>query len=415
MKAAAIALLAGGLIFGCGGDDNHGISGEGGGVKGGNEDGGGGDVSGGPLLGSDDAVPAGAIRISSFADLCKIGKETAYPLNGTYVLTRNIDASASRGLNGGKGFEPIGMDNGKKFRGGFYGKGYTISGLYINRPDEGHVGLFGYVDGTISGVHLVNVSVTGIGNVGGLVGESWGNILKSSVSGGTVNSVNGEINNTVGGLVGHNYGVIMDCYSATTVNGDGGSTVGGLVGITVGYNSISTIISRSYSVGAVNGTMGGGLVGTLFGGVIDNCYSASAVSGVLLAGGLVGWSFNLVSTNNITITNSYATGPVSATGAGYSETYIGGLVGYFPVDTDTSSTYTNSMTITSCYWDIQSTGIDTSAGTGAVGKTTAQMKQQSTYADWDFSSVWAIDGGYPYLRALGKAASNPLGKAAARR
>jgi hypothetical protein len=43
--------------------------------------------NGGIKLGSEDAVPAGAIKIASFADLCKIGKETAYPLNGTYELT----------------------------------------------------------------------------------------------------------------------------------------------------------------------------------------------------------------------------------------------------------------------------------------------------------------------------------------
>jgi hypothetical protein len=58
--------------------------------------------------------------------------------------------------------------------------------------------------------------------------------------------------------------------------------------------------------------------------------------------------------------------------------------------------------IASCYWDAQTSGLSVSAGTGAEGKTTAEMKQKSTYAGWDFSSVWDISGGYPYLRALGK-------------
>jgi hypothetical protein len=35
-------------------------------------------------------------------------------------------------------------------------------------------------------------------------------------------------------------------------------------------------------------------------------------------------------------------------------------------------------------------------------KSTAQMKQKTTFAGWDFDKVWGIDGrtngGYPYLR-----------------
>jgi hypothetical protein len=32
------------------------------------------------------------------------------------------------------------------------------------------------------------------------------------------------------------------------------------------------------------------------------------------------------------------------------------------------------------------------------GKTTAEMQAQGTYAGWDFTSIWDIDGGYPFLR-----------------
>jgi hypothetical protein len=53
---------------------------------------------------------------------------------------------------------------------------------------------------------------------------------------------------------------------------------------------------------------------------------------------------------------------------------------------------------TSCYWDTDTSGQATSAGT-AVGKTTAQMETTGTFVDWDFTNVWnEPDGCYPWLR-----------------
>jgi uncharacterized repeat protein (TIGR02543 family) len=52
------------------------------------------------------------------------------------------------------------------------------------------------------------------------------------------------------------------------------------------------------------------------------------------------------------------------------------------------------------YWDMETSGQTTSAGSGAGGKTTAEMQQQATFVDWDFDDVWAIVEGttYPYQR-----------------
>ena len=53
---------------------------------------------------------------------------------------------------------------------------------------------------------------------------------------------------------------------------------------------------------------------------------------------------------------------------------------------------------TSCYWDTQTSGQTTTAGT-AVGKTTAQMETQSTFVNWDFTDTWNVpDSCYPWLR-----------------
>ncbi len=69
---------------------------------------------------------------------------------------------------------------------------------------------------------------------------------------------------------------------------------------------------------------------------------------------------------------------------------IGGLVGWV-----------HFSTIKNCFWDIQTSGISTSAG--GIGKTTAEMHNQSTYANpgWNFSFPWKIESNsYPILKTF---------------
>jgi len=53
--------------------------------------------------------------------------------------------------------------------------------------------------------------------------------------------------------------------------------------------------------------------------------------------------------------------------------------------------------LTNSYWDIETSGMFGSSG--GIGKTTAEMKQQATFVDWDFVNIWAIKEGvsYPYF------------------
>jgi hypothetical protein len=70
----------------------------------------------------------------------------------------------------------------------------------------------------------------------------------------------------------------------------------------------------------------------------------------------------------------------------------------------------NNATVSDCYWNTQTTG--TSSGYGTItsggtfsgsGLTTVQMKLQSSFSGWNFSTVWSIspsiNNGYPYLMA----------------
>ena len=261
-------------------------------------------------------------------------------LSAHYALGNDINASDTVNWNGGAGFEPVGTyANG--FTGSFDGRGYKINNLYINRSGTDGVGLFERVSegGVVKNVGLENVYVTGHDYVGGLVGRNEGTVSNSYSTG----SVGG--NWYVGGLVGRNSRTVSNCYSTGSV-------------------------SSSYAVG--------GLVGTND-GTVSNSYSTGLVSGSYEVGGLVG-------RNDIgTVSNCYSAGDVN--GAGNT---VGGLVGF-----------KYSGTVSNSFWDKQTSGQATSDG--GIGKTTAEMKTQSTFTNvgWDFVNIWNIasniNSGYPFL------------------
>jgi len=271
-------------------------------------------------------------------------------LAGKYYLANDIDCTyctqdpAGALYNGGLGFDPVGIfDNNKilDFHGTFDGNGHTITGLFINRPATDCVGLFGSQSGTVKNGGMINVDISG--------------------------------DDDIGGLIGYNHdGTVTDCYATGTVSGD--RHIGGLVG----WNGGTSTITDCYATGAVSGGdyNAGGLVGVNMNtSTITDCYATGAVSGSNRVAGLVG-------VNNSTITNCYATGAVSG------GSNLGGLVGL----------NVESTTYNDCFWDTQTSGQATSAG--GTGKTTAQMKQEATFTNWDFSTIWAIveDTSYPTLR-----------------
>ena len=221
--------------------------------------------------------------------------------------------------NDGAGWLPI-----WGYRGTFDGGGHTIANLYIFSDNTSSVGLFGSgFSGTINGVALASVNVTGIYAVGGLIGDGRGTISESCVSGtviggrrqgGSTGGLAGTVSNSSSGS-----GRIVRSYATASVSG--GENVGGLVGSAENGSSIS----GSYATGAVSGGENvGGLVGAAseiyntsdsYANISDS-YATGAVSGGYYVGGLVGSGSN--------ISDSYATGDVSGGSGG---DYVGGLVG----------------------------------------------------------------------------------------
>ncbi len=263
--------------------------------------------------------------------------------HSNYIQMANIDLGVAP-WNSGIGWAPVG-NWGVGFTGSFNGNDYVISNLYINRPQEVGIGLFGYAYGAFfPGIHLEEVDVTGYLTVGSLVGST---------------SVNNTNENTV----------VEKCHSTGMVTGD--CCIGGLVGTN------DCIIEKSFSVVNVAGiNNAGGLVGANAGTVLHS-YSLGDVEGSLRVGGLVG-----TNGNDGLIQESYSIGKVEG------ETLAGGLVGY---------ALPNS--VIDSYWDIVTSGLNYSAeGSGAM---TVQMVLDNTmYSNWDFQGCWAMTDytTYPYLQ-----------------
>ena len=211
---------------------------------------------------------------------------------------------------------------------------------------------------------------------------------------------------TGGGLVANNSGAIAKSYATGAVNVTStyaaatATSAGGLIGT----NGGTATLTQSYATGAASAvsaagvSMAGGLIGRNIGGAtVMQSYAtgaasatANAATGTAMAGGLIG---SHASTG--TVAQTYAVGAVAAISPGAAA--AGGLIG----------SITGTGAITASYWDT-----DTSARTNAIGSgtssgiaglTTAQMQAPvnyaSTYAGWDFATVWSAPsaGYYPQL------------------
>jgi rhodanese-related sulfurtransferase len=362
-------------------------------------------------------------RIATAADLIALG-ESPEDYDKHFILTADIDLDPN--LPGGKVFDRAviaGDTNdtqsgfqGTAFTGVFDGFDHTISHLTIT--GEHHLGLFGELRSMaeVRSLGVVDVNITGLGNyVGGLAGyngywDSTGGLVTNCY---TTGLVSGRY--CVGGLVGSNSGYVMHCHSAVTVSG--GESIGGLVGLN--YNGG---ITTSHSTGKVSGIGSfyggvGGLVGDN-GGSIVMSYSTCTISGNEVVGGFVGensgsittsYSTGTVSGNEVvgglvgrnsgSITMSYSTGTVSGEGS------VGGLLGIN--NASIPFFYFIQGSITTSFWDTETSGQATSAG--GTGLTTVEMQDVDTFLGegWDFADetlngtcdYWQLSpGDYPGLR-----------------
>ncbi len=224
--------------------------------------------------------------------------------------------------------------------------------------------------------HIENVSVEGdvayandiyynsnlsSANIGGLVVENEeGGVIERSESHVDVNAELCCVSS--GGLAAQNKGLIVDSLATGTVSG--GSTSGGLVGWCTGGR-----IETSKATGRVeSSSRAGGLVGVLkFDTGIWDSYATGTVeatANTTQAGGLVGQG-------DAVAQRSYATGQVIA-----SSENAGGLIG---------TTDNNLRGFTDTYWDLDTTGMSTSAG--GTGLETSEFADVSNFPGWRFVPI----------------------------
>ncbi|MFD1745489.1 beta strand repeat-containing protein [Rhizobium helianthi] len=266
-------------------------------------------------------------------------------LNGTYALGRDIDASSTAQWNGGDGFKPIGA-NSNGFQGQLNGLGFRIDGLTVDTASYNGIagGLFNSLgeNSIVTDLGITNASIKASSSAGILAAIALGDISRVYTSG----SVSGHFS-SVGGLIGYYLGdgassSITQSYSTANVFGFSGAAAGGLVG------ELEGVVSYSYATGATSGNSAGGLVGSFHFGNISNSFAAGSVNGAV-TGGLV-----------------------SHQGLGFTF---------------------NS------YWDRQTTGQTTSAGSTSGGVNTDEFRSRFLLN----GGAWGLSNSNPYPMLLGVA------------
>ena len=339
--------------------------------------------------------------------------------------------------------------------GGFVGENHgTITTSYATGPvtltnsgatDAVAGGFAGTNEGTISGSHATGAVTSTNGDVtlGGFVGVNSNGITNSYATGNV--TANGATLAMLGGFAGGNAGTITQSHATGNVSTNAATAMaGGFVGLNFGE------ITLSYATGNVavgNNSFAGGFVGFNF-GTINQAYAQGAVTAGAnsFAGGFVGANAAAdlsqfdpaavaapaASPGAGSITQSYALGSVTGGNAtvvaafaalnlgsldqvygagrvqGGTSSTLGGLVGSsnatlaLPSLFDGPAPVFSPGTTTNSYWDMQTTGLTTSAG--GTGLNTAALVG-GLPSGFD-SNVWG-NPAYPYLLNLGLQNTDP--------
>ena len=364
------------------------------------------------LLSTAMIVQADPIEVRTWHDLHNVRNDM--DMGTVYILMNDLDGTTDgySDYNTGDGWQPIGHSQ-DRFTATFDGQGYAIKGLTIN-AESALQGLFGHIHfATIKNLKVLDADITSsAGTVGVLVGSMEVSDVENVTVSGTINGT-GEGVTLFGGLLGRQAGgLVMNCASYVDIE-----IVGRFVGGITGQMTAQAEIEQSYYKGNITTSSPnednrwiGGLVGQFGGGsMITDSYVMGDLSGTHIIGGLIGWHWR----GGASVTNSYFVGTVTGDADNAPKddddnpiVNIGGISGYSnpPQDTDAGESQ-----LINTFWDTEVSGLEISYGGGEYptdnigeGKTTAELKDQATFTDWDFTDIWAINpdmnDGYPNLQ-----------------
>jgi len=273
------------------------------------------------------------------------------------------------------------------FRGDYDGNGFEIRNLTINRPNEDRVGMFHTISYSVfKNLTIVNANVTGRDKCGILAYYLRENQGFKNVF---------IKNSTITGQA-RIAGMFSDVY-----NTHNGINNVGLDNVTINSSGDRTgaisvyfrdaSISNSYATGQINAT------GNYIGGfveqhhtnsdIISNCYSSVDINASPNSTYVGGLAARVTAGQ---INNSYYNGTIDQSGSPGNKS--GALFGD-----------PNGGTSSGCFWDSNKTSLSLGSGDSnfnwGVAKTSDEMKTASTFssAGWD-SSIWDLsDNAYPIL------------------
>ena len=218
-----------------------------------------------------------------------------------FKLMNNLVFTASDDLNGSA---PGNINPINTMYATLDGNGKTITGVVIESIAD-YAGLFSLNSGgSIKNLGLVNCSITGITNVGGIIGLMNGEISNCTVSG----TVKGT--NFIGGIVGTGSGNILNCSFSGSVTGI--KNVGGIAGeVTLcnlfkDCNNSGTITGNNLVggiAGSISGSSGAGL------NIIQGCVNTGKVNGTSGGNYIAGVVSNY---QNMTLNNCSNYGEINA-------------------------------------------------------------------------------------------------------
>ena len=380
------------------------------------------------------SVPTGYTGIYSAQDLRNIDND----LEGKFILMNDID------LSEWGNWAPIGASYNSPFSGVFDGNGYVLLNLKIT--DAIYVGgLFGFANkASVRNLKILNANISGCYVAGGIVGVACFTDIKNCVFNGVISTEDGNwqarydlggfaylSREGIGGIVGYmeggsiaectNNASITQCLdsspaggiighirysgnidkcdnSGSIVNSRAGfySSAGGIVG---NSSSADTTISKCYNAGSVfaTGKYAGGIVGTLSyengtgdSSRVQDCYNTGIIQGAEASGGIIGCS------NFGHVFNCYSLGEL------VESVETGNIIGHIYKRSEVKYCYyidTSPYLAVSEGYLSSSNGLDFDSST-IKALSASQMKQQSSFAGFDFNTVWEMGASYPVLRGM---------------
>ena len=340
-----------------------------------------------------------------------------------YYLTKDIvfaESDFKEGgafYNNGLGWNPIGNID-KTFKGSFDGKGYEIKGLNVSNTE--YAGLFGYNEGKIKNLGIVNGSFKAESNskayAGGVSAYNKG-IIENCYNSSTISAkaTGGMAYDYAGGIAGNNFGgSIYNSYNTGKIITESSSYwtyIGGIAGdnrgnITGCYNigdieakKITKSSSAYIYVGGISG-------GNYSGGTINKSYNKGEIKGdcetinypEVKAGGIAG-------SNISTIGNSYNIGNIEASSKGeMKRAYTGGIAGSNRIKIyncyTLGSIKNNGQNITdriAGHLEYDSSNSIESSYCISENLSIEDFLNKETYKGFDFDNIWTMDGNEDYL------------------